>query len=65
MNGERYINVLKDHMVDLFNIQECRIFMHDSRPCHKDKKVTKWLQERQIEVLEWPRNSQQRTVGRK
>ena len=31
--------------------------MHDSAPCHKAEKVTKWFQERQIEVLEWPANS--------
>ena len=57
MNGELYINVLSDHMVTMFEFHQCSHSMHDSDPWHKAKKVTKWLQTKKIEALEWPRNS--------
>ena len=57
MNGDRYIEVLNDHLLPSFHIHNSRIFMHDSAPCHKARKVKKWLDERKINVLEWPGNS--------
>ena len=32
-------------------------FMHDSAPCHKAKKVTRFLDQQEINVLELPGNS--------
>ena len=57
MNGERYINVLEDHLLPMYAIHQCEIFMQDSAPCHKSKKVMKWLEEHDIRVLDWPGNS--------
>ena len=31
--------------------------MHDSAPCHKAKKVTRFLDRQEINVLQWPENS--------
>ena len=31
--------------------------MHDSAPCHKARKVTRYLEQKQINILEWPGNS--------
>lgn len=31
--------------------------MHDSALCHKAKKVTNWLSQKNIQVLQWPGNS--------
>jgi hypothetical protein len=33
------------------------VFMHDSAPCHKAKSITKYLQDQNIKVLDWPGNS--------
>jgi hypothetical protein len=57
MNGNRYIKVLEDHLCDLYNIHQCNFFMQDSAPCHKAKKVMKWLEDRDIRILVWPGNS--------
>jgi len=57
MNADRYIEVLRDHLEVQFQIHQCQIFMHDSAPCHKARKVTKWLQDSNIPVLDWPGNS--------
>ena len=31
--------------------------MHDSAPCYKARRVTKYLERKQINILEWPGNS--------
>ena len=54
MNGDLYIKILSDHMATMFELHQCSHFMHDSAPCHKANKVTKWLQTKKIEALEWP-----------
>ena len=51
LNGDLYIKVLSDHMVTMFEPHQCSHFMHKAR------KVTKWLQTKKIQVLEWPGNS--------
>ena len=49
--------ISSDHMVTMFELHRCSHFMHDSAPCHKAKKVTKWFQTKKIEVLEWYGNN--------
>ena len=44
-------------MLNFFHIHECEVFIKGSAPCHKVKKVKKFLEEHQINVLEWPGNS--------
>ena len=31
--------------------------MHDSAPCHRSKLVKNYLQEKNVDALDWPRNS--------
>lgn len=57
MKGSNYIDVLRDHMLDIWDIHECDHFMHDGAPAHKSKQVKKFLNDNNISVLEWPGNS--------
>lgn len=60
MRQDQYLKVLETKLLrqtrDWFGDGEF-VFMHDSAPCHKAKKVTKFLQDHQIQVLDWPGNS--------
>ena len=38
-------------------IQGCTIFQQDGAPAHKAKKVSVWLREHGITLLDWPGNS--------
>lgn len=51
-NANRCIEVL-----DMFRIYSSSVFVHDSASCYKARKVTKWLTQRNINVLEWPGNN--------
>ena len=57
MNAVLYLQVLEEHMLNFCNIHGSEVFMHDSAPCHKDRKITRYLQQKQVSVLEWPGNS--------
>ena len=57
INADRKIKVLDAHLVDMMHIHCCTTFMQDGAPCHKAKKVMKWLKDKKINVLEWPGNS--------
>ena len=48
MNADFYVKVLEEHMISFFHIHGSEVFMHDSAPCHKAKKVTRFLEERHI-----------------
>ena len=56
MNANRYITVLEDHLLNMINIHGCTTFMQASTPCHKAKKVMKWLTCENIDVVDWPGN---------
>ena len=57
MNADLDVKVLKEHTLNFFHIHGSEVFMHDSAPCYKAKKVTRFLEQQQINVLEWPGNS--------
>ena len=38
-------------------VHDCNVFMHDSAPCHKAKSVKNFLQEKKVDILDWPGNS--------
>ena len=40
MNSDQYMKVLKEHMLSMFYIHSCEVFMQDNAPYHKSKKVT-------------------------
>ena len=57
MNANLYLPVLEDHMLNFYNIHGSEVFMHDSAACHKARKVTGYLEQKQINILEWPENA--------
>ena len=57
MRGSNYIDVLKDHLLTFWRIHQCDYFMQDGAPAHRSKIVTKFLEDNNIRVLEWPGNS--------
>jgi transposase len=59
MNGERYKNVLENHLLPFMRIHRSTWFLQDSGPCHKSKLVMGKLKEMEEEyrVMDWPRNS--------
>ena len=57
MNADLYLQFLEDHMLNFYNIPGSEVFMHDSASFHKTRKVTRYLDRKQINILEWPRNS--------
>ena len=52
-NADVYVIVLEEHMLNLFRIHGSEVFMHDSAPCQKAKKVTRFLKQQQINILQW------------
>ena len=57
INATRYIDILDSHLLPFMKIHGCMTFQKDSAPCHKAKAVTKWLQAKNVKVLQWPGNS--------
>jgi hypothetical protein len=57
MNGERYIEMLKEKLLFWMNHQKASHFLQDGAPCHKSKKVMAFLQQQNFSVIDWPRNS--------
>ena len=57
MNSNKYISILNDHLGG--DMQRCNtnMFMDDSAPCHRSKKVLDWLKTKQIDTIDWPGNS--------
>lgn len=58
---DQYIQILQDSMLpsssDLFGEENQFIFMQDNAPCHKAKKVTDFLRQKGVQVLDWPAQS--------
>ena len=40
-----------------YNIHGSEVFMYNSAPCHKARKVTRYLKQKQMNILEWPENN--------
>ena len=57
MIGTRYIDALDTHLLAFMNNHECAAFQQNSAPLYKAKEVTKRLQAKNINVLQWPGNS--------
>ena len=57
MNGERYLTLLQEKLEFYVNSHQVTTLMHDGAPCHHARKVTDWLQSKDIQLLEWPGNS--------
>ena len=46
MNGQKYVELLKDKLELHMNVHICNIFMQDGTPCHRSKIVSKFLKEK-------------------
>lgn len=57
MNGQRYLDMIKDKIPLTMALHQTTTFMHDGAPCHRAKIVSKWLNDSKIGVLDWPGNS--------
>jgi transposase len=59
MNGERYLKVLKHHLLPFMKIHKSTWFLQDGAPCHTSKLVMGKLKEmkKQFQVMDWPGNS--------
>ena len=57
MNGQKYVDLLKDKLELYVAIHKCKIFMQDNAPCHRSKIVTQFLKSKKIQILDWPGNS--------
>jgi transposase len=57
MNGERYQEVLEDHLLPFMAIHRCTHFLQDGAPCHSSKRIKNYLSDKPFEVMDWPGNS--------
>jgi transposase len=57
MNGDRYIDVLGNHLLPFMVSHSATHFLQDGTPCHTSKKVKNYLEDKEIEVMDWPGNS--------
>ena len=57
MNGSRYVNLLQEKLQLHMAFHQCSVFMHNGAPCHRSKVVQSFLDQRKINMLEWPGNS--------
>ena len=47
MNVELYLQVLEEHVLNFYYTHGSGVFMHDSVPCHKARKITRYLEQKQ------------------
>lgn len=57
MKASNYIEVLREHLLDMWDIHGCEFFMQDGAPSHCAKSVKSFLANNNIALLEWPGNS--------
>ena len=57
MNGQKYVDLLKDKLELYMVIHKCKIFMQDGALRHRSKTVTQFLESKKIQILDWPGNS--------
>jgi transposase len=58
INGEKYLQLLKDVVIPEINAAEYQIvFQQDNAPAHKNRIVTDYLAQQDFETLQWPPQS--------
>ena len=55
MNADKYIQILETNLIPFIeNSNKKLIFQHDNDPKHKAIKTTQFLEDNDVNVLEWP-----------
>ena len=57
MNGQKYLDLLKNKLELHMAVHKCSVFMQDGAPCHRAKIVAQFLKAQKINILDWPGNS--------
>ena len=57
INGQKYLDLLKNKLELHMAVHKCSVFMQDVAPCHRAKIVTQFLKAQKINILDWPGNS--------
>jgi transposase len=61
MDANQYVDILEDHLLpsmeDLAIGEEQMIFQQDNDPKHTSKKAQKWMEDKDITLLDWPPQS--------
>ena len=57
MNGQKYLELLKEKLQFHMQVHDCDVFMQDGAPCHRSKIVTNFLRKNHIKELDWPSTS--------
>jgi transposase len=57
MNGERYIEMLRDKLIFWMRHHRATHFLQDGAPCHTSKKVMAFLRQQSFSLMDWPGNS--------
>lgn len=61
VNADKYIGILENHLLPTIRDVERRnveyIFQQDGAPCHTAKKTKAWMEENEVNLMEWPSSS--------
>ena len=57
MNGQKYLNLMKEKLQLPMSVHDCTIFMQDGVPCHCSKIVTDSFRANRITLLKCPGNN--------
>ena len=57
MNGPKYVQMLSEKLKFYLQVHNCQIYMQDGAPCHRTKVAKNFLDNNNIDLLEWPGNS--------
>ena len=56
MDGTKYATLLKNKLQLQMSVHNSSIFMHDGDPCHRSWAVKQFLEQENVQVLDWPGN---------
>jgi transposase len=57
INAQKYIEILESKLQTCMTIHETQVFQQDGAPAHTARIVKNWINDRGIELLDWPGNS--------
>ena len=57
INGQRYVNLLREKLQLCMAVHQCSVFMHDGTQYHRSKMVQSFLHQQRIKMLKYPGNS--------